>query len=417
MHLILDNFKPNGLAQEPVSTMSDRLINSPTYVNTGYLGDIEYIRPLLVYSEPWTVESDLFQHLTETSLNKLRNGRCILVFDASMEGFSPYQTPIAISLHHQCQKYNIDPRKIYLLTANFKENDCHNNYLALTTADVGINIVETTVIGDMVLPERYEDFDHHYNECKLHHSDKIFLQLSRRNRPHRVMANYLLSMTPAAHHALYSQDRLTDDDIPRLFYEYRKSTSACDEITERELNAWNDKFLPMTVDNTDFQVNWASWRSPELYNKTLFSVILETAQHDYGGTALFLSEKIFKPIIHRQPFVVFGHKGINTFLRSLGLRTYEQWFDVIDFDLETDPVMRYKKLLRQVNEIVKYLKSLSIQDRVKWRFLNREVLDHNYNLVVNGTITNREATKMHETIKSYFDGNFFSQVGLNFNKL
>ncbi len=415
MKLILDNFNQNGLVHEPPSTMSDQLINMSTVVNEEKLKDVEYIRPLLDYKEPWSVEGDLFQYLKEDSLAKLRNGNCVLVFDASMEGFSPYELPLAISLHRSCIKHNVDPRKIYLLTANWKENDCHNNYIALNGNQYGINIVETTIIGNMVMPNKFESWEEHFELCQKHHSDKMFLQLSRRSRPYRVMANYMMLNSRASNYGLISQDKLTDEEINRLMYHYKKSPVGTDDITLREVKSLNEKKLPLIVDNTDFQINWASWRSPDLYNKTLFSVVLETSQYDFGGTALFPSEKIFKPIVHRQPFIIFGHRGINSFLRTMGLKTYEQWFDIPDVDYETDPVARYKRILFQVERIVDQLKKMSIQERVKWRFMNLEVLNYNYNTVVTGVLRRREALRMHKTIDSYFKGNFYNQLTPTFD--
>jgi hypothetical protein len=413
MRLLQNNFRPNGLVQDPHKTMSDQLINFPSQVNTDYLGDVDYIRPLLSYGEPWNINSDLFQYLHDESLNKLRNEKCILVFDASMEGFSPCELPLAMSLHQQCLKYNIDPRKIYLLTANFKDSVCYNNYLAIQRYQTGINIVETTAIGDMVLPNRFETFEEHVDLCKLHHSDKIFLQLSRRNRPYRVLANYLMDHSSARHYALLSQDKLEEPDISKILHEYYKSPTAGDELTRREIREWNLKNLPMIADNTDFQINWANWRSPELYNRTLFSVVLETSQQDYGGTSMFFSEKFFKPIVHRQPFIVFGHRGINSFMRNLGFRTYEQWFDFSEVDEEVDPVHRLKKIIKIVEYTVDYLKKMSVQDRVKWRFMNSEVLNFNYELFVRHVLRHRESTRMHTTIKSLFDGRFYNHMSGN----
>ena len=413
MKLLHNCFHPNGLIHEPTKTMSDSLINFPSALNSDDLKDVEYIRPLLDYSESWNINSDIFQYLKEEPLNRLRNGQCILVFDASMEGFSPYEIPFARSLYLQSLKYNIDPRRIYLLTGNFKENECYNNYLALNGLSVGINIVETTIVGDMVLPRDVETFEDHVRECQQHHTDKIFLQLSRRNRPYRIMANYLMDNSPIRHYGLISQDKVTVDEKNFMFYEYRKSPHADDDITEREFDRWNNDRLPLTVDNTDFQVNWANWSSPIIHHRTLFSVVLETSMRDLGGTAMFASEKIFKPIIHRQPFIVFGHRGINSYLRSMGFRTYEQWFDISQFDLETDPVVRFRKIKECVTNAVDHLKNLSIQERVKWRFMNQDILDHNYNLLMHRTLRQREANNLHSTIKSYFFGQFFSQLAVS----
>ena len=415
MRLLLDNFVENGLVHEPPQTLTDTLINFSTTVNQDYLMGTSYIRPLLNYGESWTMSSDMFQYMKQESLDKLRNDpHCFLFFDASMEGFSPFEVPIARSLEKQCIQYNIDPRKIYFLTANFKESDCYNNHLAVNGPNYGINIVETTNIADMVMPNQHESADYHLLQCKKHHTDKIFLQLSRRNRPYRIMANYVMAHSKNSIYGIISQDKVNIEQKNNFFYIYRKSPEAAkNEITEREFDRWNEKDLPAVADNTDFQVNWASWRSPDLYHKTLFSVVLETSMRDLGGTTIFPSEKIFKAMIHRHPFIAFGHRGINHHLKMLGFRTYEQWFDISSFDFETDPYIRYKKICQRVNEVVDQLKKMSIQERIHWRFMNREILDHNYNLIFGKVLKQREAMNIHKTVKSYVDGNFFSYLSVN----
>ena len=99
----------------------------------------------------------------------------------------------------------------------------------------------------------------------------------------------------------------------------------------------------------------------------------------------------------------------------MGFRTYEQWFDISQFDLETDPVVRFRKIKECVTNAVDHLKNLSIQERVKWRFMNQDILDHNYNLLMHRTLRQREANNLHSTIKSYFFGQFFSQLAVNPN--
>jgi hypothetical protein len=55
--------------------------------------------------------------------------------------------------------------------------------------------------------------------------------------------------------------------------------------------------------------------------------VLETHFDADGSGGAFLTEKIFKPIKHAQPFVVVGAPGTLQALRALGYRTFDHVVD------------------------------------------------------------------------------------------
>jgi hypothetical protein len=65
----------------------------------------------------------------------------------------------------------------------------------------------------------------------------------------------------------------------------------------------------------------------------------------------------------------------------LGFKTYESYFN-LDFDDEPDDVYRYKKLLLSVTDTVKYLKSLTRDQQIEWRFHQTELLEYNFRNVM-----------------------------------
>jgi hypothetical protein len=81
---------------------------------------------------------------------------------------------------------------------------------------------------------------------------------------------------------------------------------------------------PYTCDTLDdIEHNTHNILVPEHYADSYCNLVLETFfDADQSGGA-FLSEKIFKPIRHAQPFVVFGCAGSLQTLRDLGYRTFD----------------------------------------------------------------------------------------------
>jgi hypothetical protein len=108
------------------------------------------------------------------------------------------------------------------------------------------------------------------------------------------------------------------------------------------------------------------------YTQSYCNIVLETHfDADQSGGA-FLTEKIFKPIKHGQPFVIVGAPGSLAALRSLGYRTFDHAIDN-SYDLETDNTQRWIKIKAAIANI----KSQNMHD---WFDSCRHDAEHNQQL-------------------------------------
>jgi hypothetical protein len=89
----------------------------------------------------------------------------------------------------------------------------------------------------------------------------------------------------------------------------------------------------------------------------------------------YISEKSFKPIIARRPFIMVGPAGNLKFLKSWGFKTFDKWWDE-SYDLETNHNERIKKIY----ELVNFILSLSYDDLHKILEEMIPILEHNYEL-------------------------------------
>jgi hypothetical protein len=101
-------------------------------------------------------------------------------------------------------------------------------------------------------------------------------------------------------------------------------------------------------------------------------VVTETC---YWEGKLHLTEKIFKPIVARQPFVLLGCAFNLRYLRSYGFKTFDSWWDE-SYDVVIDPVARLTAVVRIVQEI----SAVSNRDLESMLQGMQHVLDYNYNL-------------------------------------
>jgi hypothetical protein len=60
------------------------------------------------------------------------------------------------------------------------------------------------------------------------------------------------------------------------------------------------------------------------YADSYFNVTSETWPAE---PSFFVTEKIFKPIVNLQPFIIVGHPGLLAYLKDKGFETYPEWFN------------------------------------------------------------------------------------------
>lgn len=113
----------------------------------------------------------------------------------------------------------------------------------------------------------------------------------------------------------------------------------------------------------------------ELYQQAFLQVVTETA---YNYPNVFISEKIFKPIVNKRPFVVVGTTGSLNHLHDLGFKTFGDYWSE-DYDLISDPEERLSAII----EIIDWVCSKSIDEIKNLCIDMSDVLNYNFNFYVN----------------------------------
>jgi hypothetical protein len=344
--------------------------------------DINFINLLLGYEQKITATTDLFKFIDSTSIDQLRNGRTVLIFDATFEGYGDAELPLKTCLLYNAFLYNIDPTKIFLFTGNFLDADDGINVIPIFILDAGWdhNVVTTTFKDAEV-------------QC-FENLEKIILSLSRRNRFPRVVAHFALWKSQLKQDSIISQDTVNNTAMI--------STDILEKL-DLTVDDWQEfkHALPLLADGNNFHINAPFDHLSNLHSKTVFSIVNETLISSYNNTSLFFSEKLLKPIINYQPMIIYGQPGINRQLQTLGFKTYENYFD-LSFDDEPNDVLRYKKLLASVENTVKHLRSLSRDEQIAWRFKESELLIYNREVFVRKENTMKQLGVFSEKLTSIF---------------
>lgn len=192
--------------------------------------------------------------------------------------------------------------------------------------------------------------------------EKLFLCYNRTLRPHKLLllaqlvnANLIDSGVLSAgkfgrgtlEHVLLSNNLRMDDQRKELFYSLSNTSP-------------DDKKFPLD--------NPAQQTVVDHYNKTFLSLTVETLE-----IPLFFSEKTYKPILHKHPFILVGAQGMLKKLKEFGFRTFNQWWDE-----SYDDAINMQDRIQKIIEILSKLNHLDIDTLKLYRRQMQDTLEHNY---------------------------------------
>lgn len=340
----------------------------------------------------------LFSHLNKKYLEDLRNGKALLMLDQSFEG---YQTNWLWDwFHKECLEYNIKPESIIYVTGNmivedvYKEWSDKNNISNKMKVigyphfeiDVAMNAMNRNVVSNLPPLPNFEEHIRYKTENL--NKIKTFACLNKRIRPHRVwFYNYLY------HSGLLNKGLVSMN----VFHKHRYNWEG-KEMTQEILDEICS-ILPLRVygkPNDELDDNFYINRfNPEICLDTYVSLVSEAHCGDSDQT-MFLSEKIFKPIATRHPFMVMGNKDSLKKMREIGYKTFEEYIDQ-----SYDSLPTHERLEHIINSLKKLDK---IEDKLSFFKSMEQDIEHNYD-VLTGNIKNKKVLaliELEEYYKSYF---------------
>lgn len=340
----------------------------------------------------WLSNYNLFDYFSTELIDQARKGNAWIHIDQSMEGFPLLEVQTAYHktrimdafkiLHDNLAVYNIQPSQLIYSTSNLiekynYESWCreHNVQDRFTIVSLPFFACATQQSGffDWTDKPDYREDPHHVLlqeqiNYKSTHKISLLNCLNRVKRMHRAPFVAMLN-----YYDLIDNNIVTHDSLDSYMKGSMKVFNWPDHSSFHDPNFSNlkDK-LPLTYDMQDFSINHAQNFNKEIYLKTYLSVITETIYEDWKPT-VFFSEKIFKPMRAHHPFILVCHQNGIHWLKRLGFKTFDQWWDE-SYDDEVDPVKRMEKICK----VLKDLEKLSAYEWVNLYNDMEKVLIHNY---------------------------------------
>ena len=137
------------------------------------------------------------------------------------------------------------------------------------------------------------------------------------------------------------------------------------------------------LDQTDLVTNRAAIHITNahnhLYEQSYFSLVSETnyyTSHEGYEASRFLSEKAWKPILFRHPFIMISTPGILSALRQIGYKTFEGVIDET-YDTLQDDGLRLEAIIRETQRLCAF------DDQERQDFIEgcKPILDHNFQVL------------------------------------
>ena len=150
---------------------------------------------------------------------------------------------------------------------------------------------------------------------------------------------------------------------------------------------------PLRIDCTGMIPNGSQTIGPiNALIESFLHVVTETC---FWDDRTHLTEKIFKPIVARQPFVLLGCAGNLQYLQSYGFKTFDNWWDE-SYDHITDPILRLQKVV----DLIKDICSMDIIELENILRGMKYTLDYNYELFYSKDFINSIWSEMTTSLQS-----------------
>jgi hypothetical protein len=141
---------------------------------------------------------------------------------------------------------------------------------------------------------------------------------------------------------------LNEPDVEKYWY----------QITEHE---WVNK--PALIDSN-------------VFSKTSLSIISEGPNYwSHSNNNNFVTEKFWRAVLHRHPFVFSGELDQYLLVKNLGFKTFEEYLEIPEYAYMTDKTKQLSAIVHNTRFF------LNNQNQVKEKIIKD--VDHNYNLVLN----------------------------------
>jgi hypothetical protein len=312
--------------------------------------------------------SDATKNIPDDILNRIRLGEVTLIFNNSHEAY------------HDVVEY------IYLYFVDGLSIPAQHIMLLSESAIINeeVNLIANKYNLPEIKAEWLRIFEHNIhiattktlNTLQEKKYTKKFLNLNRRWRPHRPLFVALLKVNDLLDQGHVSMAPADDNQ------DWDKAWDMISHL-EPDLIPHKDNLATIPdlyLDTREMHINQVALTdsTDQYYLDSYFSVVSETNFYKEYGPGLFLSEKVFKPVSRRHPFLVLARPYTIKKFKELGYHSFNEIIDE-SYDNEFDD----RKRMMMVLEETKRLCNLSDDELTHFLQVARKITLYNYMVLRN----------------------------------
>lgn len=285
--------------------------------------------------------------------------------DINLNGEGPDANELGLYslLNVICDRYNYPKQNVTISTCNQLES--HAEYCIKRKPPLYIDTAQQFTLEHEFPTKTFDkDFKH------------FGLFIGRSNWLRLWLASYLynqhLSQTKMTFHydpkLDFHQDHLGLDDLSRFKPDLIQSLNPLQLIADSPIIDQAVEEYPILTP-THFNIS-------KVYHSFFLEVVCETYSR---GTSFYPTEKTWRPIINRTPFIVQGPKDYIENLHRLGFRTFSNWFD------ESHSQDHYSYQPEPICSTLARLATCSIAELEAMYIDMSDTLEHNYQVLMSLT--------------------------------
>lgn len=247
-------------------------------------------------------------------------------------------------------------------------------------------------------------------------------------RSSKLFSSFNHIITEKRSYRLYFIAKLAKENL--LPYGHVSCPNLSQSLVKSEIvnkNSWLDKLSKKTIYNNLLPIAYPMILDQVNYNKSsanissylhdsYWNIVTETVFYD---KKLHLTEKIFKPIASKRPFILIAAPGNLQYLKSYGFQTFDKWINE-DYDTIEDPTARIDHVVKQITKLSEMSES---KKRIMYNDIN-QICEYNHyhffknfpKIIVNELVDNFEICLKQYNVARYTQRHKF-QLDVNFKEI
>ncbi len=224
-----------------------------------------------------------------------------------------------------------------------------------------------------------------YDEERL--PEKLFLMWNRRFRQHRLEAVLHLEHLGLIDRSYVSFSKTHIERPTDTFLSYAENMGIVNPYRHLGLSedtvARFDNKLPLVLDGENDITQMCEdegHKSRTYYQNSLISIVTET---NFSENEVALTEKSFKPFKEKHPFILIAGPGALKYLKSLGFKTFEEFWPETYDQGNVPPAERMIRL----QEVFKIIASWDENQLRDFRRRVKPIVEHNFQVLKSLSVT------------------------------